>query len=162
MDFKNLTKSVIKGYFIILAGINFAIAVFTTIFSPDAQGSYHIFWIAMLLALLMTLPTYIYYSKKELCPKNLLMRKIIHIIILLGILLTCGYLADWIDFSSFIEVAVYVLLFFVIFAVVSFITMKQDINLAKKLNASLKTYKDKNKDKDNKDKCKDKNKCERE
>lgn len=90
MDFKGFIQALIRQYFVIYTGSMIATFCFCQAFYPNEvlQTSYLV-WM-LLFSLCGTLPGVIFYSKRELSPRQWMVRKGIHFVLLECVLLTAG------------------------------------------------------------------------
>lgn len=90
MDFKGFIQALIRQYFVIYTGSMIATFCFCQAFYPNEvlQTSY-LAWM-LLFSLCGTLPGVIFYSKRELSPRQWMVRKRIHFVLLECVLLTAG------------------------------------------------------------------------
>lgn len=90
MDFKEFMRAIIKQYFVIYTGTMIATFCFCLVFYPEESLPVSYLAWMMLFALCGTLPSLIFYSKKELSKEQWGIRKGIHFVLLEGVLLTAG------------------------------------------------------------------------
>lgn len=79
------------NYFIIVTGVTIVIAVLGMNFSPDMKLGYDAYLSPLIFGVIASLPTYVFYSKKELTFRQMLFRRILHFILLEILLLGFGY-----------------------------------------------------------------------
>jgi len=128
----------VHSYFVITTGIIASMYVFCLIFNRNAVYSLDDIGRILLMALASDLPFIIFYSRKELGKKQMLIRQIIHIPFLLAVLFYFAQLWDWVRMNSPTEVIVFIALVLVVYAAVLAIATFQDKKLADKLNDRLK------------------------
>lgn len=138
MNLNELLKAMFRAFFVITTGITISMYVCCLLFSPDARLTPADIGGILLLAFITDLTFFLFYSKRELSKKQMLLRFFIHLPILLGILLNFAHLWDWVNMNSTKEVAVFLLLVFGIYAAVLAVTFYQDKKTAEKLNDGLK------------------------
>lgn len=137
MNAENLLKTMFRSFFIIVTGIIASMYVFCLIFYPDASFSLHDIGGILVMAFVSDLPYLLFYSGKELSKKQMYIRKLIHLPVLLTVVLYFACLWDWISLNHTREVLTFVLLFLFVYIMV-FLTCKyQDQKLADKLNHRL-------------------------
>lgn len=97
MSFTDFSKKVLMNYFIIVTGVTIVIAVLGMNFSPDMKLGYEAFLSPLIYGAIASLLTYIFYSKKELTFRQMLLRRILHFMLLEIILMGFGYFAGLLD-----------------------------------------------------------------
>jgi hypothetical protein len=142
MEIKGLINVMVKTFFIATVGIIVSVAVFCSVFSKDATFGVSIFWQILLLAVLTTLPSLVFFSSKELSKKGWLVREGIHLVVLISILLYLGCTWGWIAISKPIQIAFYLFLIIVVYLAVKLLVFQNDKKVANQLNIGLKKYND--------------------
>ncbi|TCL59047.1 DUF3021 family protein [Kineothrix alysoides] len=135
MDLGILMKKMISLYAVIYGGSMFGTLVFCTIFYPDETFGLGYFTWMLVYALLGDLTMLVFYSRKELTEKQLLVRQTVQILLLEIVLLTAAYQAGM--FQGVMEGAVLLLVILGVYMMVRFIGFRKDLQLAKQLNARL-------------------------
>ena len=138
MNGKELLRAMLHGYFLITTGVVFSMYIFCLILAPDVSFSLSDIGRILLMALASDLPYVLYYSRRELSRKQMLVRQGLHLVALIAVLLFFAHLWEWIDFHSIAEVAVFLALVLIIYVVVFAITVYRDNRLAERLNEKLK------------------------
>ena len=139
---KEFLNKTLRDFFTITAGCFLATTIYCTIFYQNVTFNLPGLWSIALMALVTTLPHFIFFSREELGKKQMLTRQIIHACVLLGILLTFAYTLGWIDRSSIIQPIVFILLSGLVYFSVGFLSFHHDKKVAERLNTGLKHYKD--------------------
>lgn len=122
MELRELMKRLIISYPIIYGCSMMATFVFCLVFDPDSVFGLDFFGEMFLFALAADLPSLVFYSKRELSHKELMVRIIIHLLLLEGVLLVIGRLMGLHDnitegiFFFFIVLAVYVVVWLLVFS----------------------------------------------
>lgn len=137
MNIENLLKTMFRSFFIIVTGIVTSMYVFCMVFYPDASFSRHDIGRILVMAFVSVLPYLLFYSGKELSKKQMYIRKLIHLPVLLSVVLYFACLWDWISINRTKEVLTLVLLFLFVYIMVYIICKYQDKKLADKLNHRL-------------------------
>lgn len=140
MRIEELIKVMFRSFFMITTGIIASMYAFCLIFSPDVSFSLDDIGRILLMALAGDLPFILFYSRRELNKKQMLIRTGIHLPVLLAILLYFAHLWEWVSINKPKEVAVFILLVLGVYAAVSAITAYQDKKTADKLNVSLREH----------------------
>lgn len=138
MRIEELFKNMLRSFFIISTGAVASMYVFCLIFFPDVTFTLGDIGRVLLMALASDLPYILFYSRKELGKRQMLVRKVIHFAALLAILLTFAHLWDWINLNNPGQVIVFILLVIGVYAIVIGLIAYQDKKLADKLNDVLK------------------------
>ncbi|MGE5390324.1 MAG: DUF3021 family protein [Deltaproteobacteria bacterium] len=142
MELKDLLNVMIKTFFIVTTGTVLSVAVFCSVFSKDAVFTVYIFWQILLLAVLTTLPSLVFFSPKELSKKGWLVREAIHLAVLIIILFYLGYIWGWIAASKPMQLALYLFLIIMVYLVVKLFVHQSDKRVANQLNTGLNKYND--------------------
>lgn len=140
MTLKEILNAMLRQFFIIVTGIVFCVAVFCSLFYPKVIFGLEMIWQIILLGMMSTMPQFVFYSKKELGKKQMMIRKCLHILILLIIILTAGYAWGWIYPNDIIQPIVFVLLVMCVYIVVTLLVFQKDKKVAQQLNNELKKY----------------------
>lgn len=135
MELRELIKRLIISYPIIYGCSIMATFVFCLVFDPDSVFGMDYLGKMFLFALAGDLPSLVFYSKRELSHKEQVLRKLIHLLLLEGVLLTIGRIMGLHDnmtegiFFFFIVLAVYLIVWFLAFS--------DDLRQAKEINKAL-------------------------
>ena len=135
---EDLFEIMFRSFFVIATGVITSMYIFCLIFEPDASFSLNDIGRVLLMAFVSEFPFILFYSRKELGKKQMLIRTLIHFPVLLTLLIFFAQLWDWVDIYNFKEVIVLVLLIMGVYGIVLSATAYQDQKLADKLNESLK------------------------
>lgn len=138
MNIKELLKTMLRSFFVITTGVITSMYVFCLIFNPDASFSLHDIGRVLLMALVSELPFIIFYSRRELSKKQMLIRQAVHLPVLLADLLFFAQLWNWVNMGRLKEIIVFILLVISVYVMVLAAVTYQDQKLAEKLNDSLK------------------------
>lgn len=137
MNRKELMRMLLMHFFICYTCTMMATILFCGLNTPKVvQLPVDYLWRAALFSLFADLPVVVYYSKKELSPRQWWIRTAIHTVLVEIVLLTAGYL-----FGMYRGVPGFVLFFFSILAVdaiVRLVSYQNDKNTADEINARLK------------------------
>jgi hypothetical protein len=140
-----LLKNVMRDFFYIFTGTMLGAAIFLTFFKVTMINTALLRQI-FLVSLVETLFSLIFYSRNELSKRSLIFRKIIHFLLVLGVLLGAAYFFQWFNFASF-KLLLYfgiiiVFVYIIIFLVIYFFNYSQ----VKRLNQKLSEYQQKGDD----------------
>lgn len=97
MSLIDFSKKILMRFFIIVTGINVAIAVLGISFYPQQCLNYDAFFSPLIFAAAAVLPSYILYSKKELTFRQMLIRRILYFVLLEMVQLAIGALTGYLN-----------------------------------------------------------------
>lgn len=137
MRLEELLKNMFRSFFVITTGIVASIYVFCLVFNPAAKFTLSDFGRVLIMAVASSLPFFIFYSRKELSKKQMFIRQVIHLLVLLCTLLFFASFWDWVNISNPAECVLFILLVIGDYAAVLAINAYQDKKLADKLNDRL-------------------------
>lgn len=138
MRIEELLKHILRSFFVITTGIVVSMYVFCMVFNPAASFSLNDIGRVLMMAIASSLPFFIFYSRKELGKKQMLIRQVLHLSVLLGILLFLAWRWNWVNVNNPKECAVFTLLVIGVYVTVLAVNTYQDKKLADKLNDGLK------------------------
>lgn len=140
MSFKSFLKSICSTYFIIVTLVNLATFVMGSIYRPEERFGYGAFLVPLLYAFLGVLPICVMYSKKELTPAQVLIRKMLQLILLEGLLI--GFVFGYGDFSNdnIVQMVSFAVTVFVVFLLVHVISFVLDVQQARQMTLDLLEY----------------------
>ncbi|MDO4544737.1 MAG: DUF3021 family protein [Bacillota bacterium] len=142
MNFSEIIRSMLQMYGIIVTGILAALLLDNlAVGYPLVLDSTNVAQI-FLLALLGTLPTFIFYSSRELSKKALMIRSLIHIIVLEVLMLGAMYLMRWFDPGNLRLIVMIAVSVLVIYLIVRFVQWFIDKKDADEINRRLKEFKE--------------------
>jgi uncharacterized membrane protein YesL len=93
MSFMSFVKKNLIDYFIIVTGVNIAIAVLGMNYKPEELLGYDAFFSPLILGAVAVLPSFVFYSRRELSLRQMLIRRVIHLVVLELTLVGFGYIA---------------------------------------------------------------------
>lgn len=138
MPLKELLQTMLGAYPVITTGIITSTYVFCQVFNNHVTFSIDDIGGILVMAFFSDLPFLLFFSKGELTKKEMRIRFIIHIPVLLFVLLYFAGRWNWINIKNPKEVAFFILLVIGVYAVVFAVTFYKDKKTADKLNDSLK------------------------
>lgn len=138
MPLNDLQKTMLHSFFVITTGIIASMFIFGLIVNPDVTFSLSDIGRVLKMALISDLTFIIFYSRKELNKNQMQIRRIIHFLVLLFLLLYFGQAWDWVEWNNPKEMLVYTALVIGVYTIVYAATAYQDRKLANKLNNGLK------------------------
>lgn len=127
-------------FLLITAGTLICTAVFCTLFIPGVQATVTLLWQIIVLSLLCTLPGLIFRSKKEIGKRQMRLRIVLHLAMLLTLLLSMAYHWGWIDTRSVVQPLVFVAMFAAVYSMVWSFMYLHEKHVASRLNEGLKHY----------------------
>lgn len=140
---RDFLKMTLWDFMIIAAGILINAAIFCTIFYPDYTFDIRFLWQIIAMAALTSLLHIVFYSRKELSKRQMLVRQIIHACLLLTLLLVLVYTWGWLEPGDVVQIIVFIVLAACVYVSVCVLSLHYDKKVAKELNARLKQYKKK-------------------
>ncbi|MBR4635216.1 MAG: DUF3021 family protein [Clostridia bacterium] len=140
MEFKRFIINKLILFFMLSTLIAVAVSLTGSAFDPDGKLGYGAFLVPIEYAALCLLPTLVTYSKRELPPRALLVRKLIMLILLEGVMLFIAFTSSVIDTSRADVVLVIAGSVLVIFVLANLFTWLKDSAEAKKLNRDLENF----------------------
>jgi hypothetical protein len=136
MDIKEITRRMFYSFFVIFSGAVIAMYVYLLIYEG---GTFDLHYITALLvmAVLGDLSFFIFYSKKELSRKQMLVRFAIHLPTVVGIMLCVAGFMDWIPWHEPVKVISFVALVIAVYVLVVVMGEYQSKKMADKLTQKL-------------------------
>ncbi len=138
MRIEELLKTMLRSFFIITTGITVSTYVFCLLFYPDAVFTLNDIARILLMALASDMAHVIFLSRRELSKKQMLLRKIIHLLVLSAMLLYFAFLWDWVKLNKAGEVVVFLFFVWTVYVVVYLMTSYRDKKLTERINSRLK------------------------
>lgn len=105
MELRSILKKCMLDFFLIQAGITFAIGVIEYIGSPASGAAQYIFFMPFVYAFFCVIPSVVVYSSKELSIKQMLVRKAIHFVLIELIVMLISYKTGVLA-STFMRIAI--------------------------------------------------------
>lgn len=127
-----------RSYFVITTGIVFSMYVFCLLLNPNANFSLHDIERILIMAFAGDLPYIIFLSHKELSKKQMLVRKIIHLLVLSAILLYFASLWNWISLNNPRQILVFLSSVCIVYIIVWTTSKYRDKKLTDQINNKLK------------------------
>lgn len=140
MGFKRFIINALTVFFMLSTLITVAASLIGSAFDKGAQLSYRDMLTPLLYAALCTLPVLVTYSKRELSPKALLVRKAIMLVLVEAVMMVIVFTSNVIDHSRIEVVLVIAGSVLVIFVLVNLFTWLKGSSDAKKLNKDLELF----------------------
>ena len=146
MDLKEIARLMIYSFLIVLVGAMFAayLTFWNFLGRPPAIWSFIDHWgeQILLVAFLTTPPRLLFYSKRELDNRGMLLRHAIHFPLIVVIVATASYFFVWFPFSgNLFGTAIIVASVTVIYAVVLAIDYLRSKRLAHRLTQEIEEWK---------------------
>lgn len=124
----------------VITGVVFAIAVFTTVLNPTETVEAKLFWQIPLVSAVCTLVSLIYPWDREMGKVEAMVKTLLHYVLVNVIVLGSGMLFYWYDPSQFSNIAAMVLAIALIFGVITVISWKKSAADAVRMNERLAEY----------------------
>lgn len=138
----NFIKNLIRTFIYILAGITICTAIFITIFLPNAQLTYHLFWQIIGMSAVCTIGSLIYYSKKEPSKSFMAFRILIHYLYINIVVLSGSIFLEWVQPEKIWEMIAMLILISIVYFCIMLALFRQEEKTAKDLNKRLRKYTD--------------------
>lgn len=146
MSFYSFFKECARRFFIIATCIGIASGIAGPVLMPQAKLNFSAFFSPPLAALLATLPSFIFYSRKELTLKQIAVRKILHLIVLEALLTGVALLCR--NISTPWETAFFIFIVFCIYAAVTLISYWLQSKEARMINRGLRALQEQRQEQD--------------
>ena len=138
MSGRELFTAMLQAFFMITTGIVVSMYVFCLIINPNASFALDEIGKILLMAFVSDLPYVLFFSRKELSKKQMLIRQVLHLSALLAVLLYLAHLWNWVNLNSLKEVTIFLVLVLIVYTIIFVATAYRDKKLADKLNDKLK------------------------
>ena len=137
-----LLKAMGRTFLMVTAGALFSMAVIISIFDPQMAIGVEELWHILFVALFSGLSHLVFYApRRELDAKQMLVRKLIQPVIVLG---TIGFFAfrwRWMELTDMPRSILFVTLVLLVYAVTIYASFRQDKKTSELLNQRLREYK---------------------
>jgi hypothetical protein len=140
MGIRALITKIINDFFIITTGILIGMLIYGKLFDPEATFNIEQLQTIVFSGFITSVPTLIFYSKKELSKKQMLLRQGLHFILLESIIMWSAYASHGIEQGNFSQAFSIFILVFVIYMVVRVRGWLSDKKEAGKLNKRINEY----------------------
>lgn len=135
--------SLMRIFSMVMTGVVFAVAVFTTVINPTETVESMLFWQIPLVSALCTLSSLIYPRNREMGKVEAIVKTLIHYVLVNVIVLGSGELFYWYNPSHFRSIAAMVLTIALIFGVITVISWRKSALDAARMNERLMEYQQK-------------------
>ncbi len=136
MSFRVFLKQCAMEFFIITTCVNVASALFGPVLMPGEEFGFYAFYSPLIAGFIGTLPSFILYSKRELGLRKTLIRKILHLCVLVATLTVFGWLNG--NFSDMAGTLLFMLMVLLVYLSVNAIGWVLGNRDAKQMNQGLK------------------------
>jgi hypothetical protein len=140
MDFKRFLVNKLILFFLLSTLITVAVSLIGLLFDGDMRFGYREMLIPIEYAALCMLPTLVTWSKRELSPKALLVRKALMLVLIESVILFIAFTSDVIDTSRVEVVLAIAGSVLAIFVLVHLFMWLKETAEAKKLNRELEAF----------------------
>lgn len=140
MDFKRFLINKLILFFLLSTLITIAVSLIGLLFDGDMRFGYREMLIPIEYAALCMLPTLVTWSKRELSPKALLVRKALMLVLIESVILFIAFTSDVIDTSRVEVVLAIAGSVLAIFVLVHLFMWLKETAEAKKLNRELEAF----------------------
>ncbi len=136
MNLIGFFKKMLRDYFIIVTGINLAMAFLGMSIDSERSFSYDVFFSPLIMGAIASLPSIVLYSSKELSLKQTLFRSALHLLLLEVTITGFGYLVGLFADPSMVLPNILTVLLVYIFTMIFSLIL--DRKTAKEINKGLK------------------------
>ncbi len=136
MSLRTFLKQCMMEFFIITVCVNVATAIIGPVLMPGATLKFDAFYSPLIGGFLGVLPSFLLYSKKELNLKQTMLRKALHLVVLEALLTGVAFLYG--NLTSLSDALLFMLMVFLVYVTVTFISWVLENRDAKRINAGLK------------------------
>lgn len=133
MDF---IKRIFLTFAMVLTGITICSAFFVTVFFPGVEFVI-VLWEIIAMSAASALGNLIFYSRRVIGRKQMLIRNIIHLIYIVIIVLGGAFLWGWITPGRIGQLVVMILLILITYSVVMYVNVKMENKTAEEINKKL-------------------------
>lgn len=130
-------KVISRTFLYVLAGSILSTAIFITIFYPGVTFEVSLLWQVIAMAVLTSLGSALFFSKKEISKNQMKFRKIIHYIYINIIVVGTAILCDWVHISQMIQVVVFLFEVSLVYFAVCAIMFAKEEKAAECMNERL-------------------------
>lgn len=142
MDLKRFIVNKLILFFMLSALITAAVSLIGYVFDPGASLGYGDMIMPVVYAALCTLPTLVTYSKRELSPKAMLVRKAITLVLVEAVMMFIVFTSEVIDSKNTAVVLTIAGSVLAIFVLANLFVWLKDSAEAKKLNRDLERFRE--------------------
>lgn len=135
MIFRSFLKQCLVEYLVICACISAAIGILGLVVNPNAQFGYESYFSPFIFGFISLIPSLVTYSKDELSMKQLLIRKGIHLLLLVALLTGFAIWQKLID--SIQEITLFGIAVVAVYILVNYIRSVYDQKDADEINRLL-------------------------
>lgn len=140
MDFKRFLVNKLILFFTLSTLITVTVALVGSAFAPAERFGYNTMLLPIRYAALCMLPTFVTFSKRELSPRALLVRKALMLVLIEAVMMIIAFTGPEIDSDRPEVILVIAGCVLVIFVLVHLFLWLKDAAEAKKLNLELTAY----------------------
>jgi len=136
MGIKEIAGRMLSSFFVIFSGSVLAMYAFNLIFGDDTIPLHNITAL-LVMTVLGSLAFFIFYSRKELGRRQMFIRFGVHLLAIIGIMLSVAFYVEWVVLGEPVTVAVFVGLVAAVYVMVTAIEVYRSKKLADKLTMKL-------------------------
>jgi len=137
MDIKEITHIIFHNFFLIFGGSVIAMYINHLIFS-DGYIGVHAVTALLVATALCSLAQFIFFAKKQLNRRQILVRQIFHLAAILAIVLSTAYFMEWIGQEKPVQIVLFVGYVVMVYVFVTVVSVRKSKKLADALNRKLK------------------------
>jgi hypothetical protein len=139
MSFIDFIKKNLMNFFIIVTFISVAMGILGISLKPGTTFGYEAFFSPVIYGAVAMLPSFVFYSRRELSFKQMLLRRILHFVILEATLLIFSFLLGLLDDTE--TAAYFAASVFIVYLLTNIIRWIIDSKTAGEINKGLKRIK---------------------
>ncbi|MDF2904874.1 MAG: hypothetical protein K0R34_195 [Herbinix sp.] len=136
MKLIDFLKKTLRDYFIIVTGINLAMAILGMNMDAERSFSYEAFYSPLIIGVVALLPSFVMYSYKEISLKKMVIRRGLHLLMLELILIGFGYVSGFFEDRTII--LPFILTVFLVYIFTLVFRLILDRRTAQEINKGLK------------------------
>ncbi len=133
-------KKIVICFLLSAGGVLLCATVFVNLFAPEFSFDSGSMWRLVVMAALSSLTSILFYSKKEIGKRDMLIRQIISAVLVMLIVIGIAYRNDWIETDSILQLVVFALMILSVYALITWINYQGERKLAERMNAGLKKF----------------------
>jgi fatty acid desaturase len=130
-------RILLKTFIYVLACSMISAAVFITIFNPKETFDIMLLWEVILMAVIASLGSVLFFSKKEISKEQMRIRKIIHYIYINIVVVGTAILCRWIHVSKLLQLMVMLILIALVYTIVCAVMFYKEEKTAEWMNEQL-------------------------
>lgn len=136
----NRLKEIARTYAYVVLGVEIAVAVFISIFTPEADLSVALLWQVLVCSFVCVFGNLLWWTAKQLSGSQIVIRIVLHYLYINVVVFGSALLFDWIDSDSPTMIISMFLMILVVFIVVFIAIRHRDKRVSELMNRRLMAY----------------------